>query len=301
VAATVTAGQEYTLDLSPIFSDIDNDTLTYQYKVGSGDWQDCGADFTYSNTVAADYILTFRAFDAKDYSTEYYTVTLTVENVKDTYDMTVSVPAGLEPKFYVSTGFVDGVDQLGDAVAAVAGETADGMTAYTLSYPQNAEMLSVRAEGWGGMAFPAEENGSVAFRQVKLSVVDYEKNAAESTNTVTCGETKVVAGTEGWLLVTGQEYTYTAVPKDTTTLDTVTETETLEAGAGVYIREIVLNIRNPIAITVPTGAKAQLYNIDTSKYYAASEFDAKIVKDNGDGTTTYFFVGDTKANEIYRI
>ena len=304
VAATVTAGQEYTLDLSPIFSDIDNDTLTYQYKVGSGDWQDCGADFTYSNAVAADYILTFRAFDAKDYSTEYYTVTLTVENVKDTYDMTVSVPAGLEPKFYVSTGFVDGVDQLGDAVAAVAGETADGMTAYTLSYPQNAEMLSVRAEGWGGMAFPAEENGTVTFRQVKLSVVDYEKNAAESTNTVTCGETKVVAGTEGWLLVTGQEYTYTAVPKDTTTLDTVTETETLEAGAGVYIREIVLNIRNPIAITVPTGAKAQLYNIDTSKYYAASEFDAKIVKDNGDGTTTYFFVGDTKANGacfVYRV
>ena len=304
VAATVTAGQEYTLDLSPIFSDIDNDTLTYQYKVGSGDWQDCGADFTYSNAVAADYILTFRAFDAKDYSTEYYTVTLTVENVKDTYDMTVSVPAGLEPKFYVSTGFVDGVDQLGDAVTAVAGETADGMTAYTLSYPQNAEMLSVRAEGWGGMAFPTEENGSVAFRQVKLSVVDYEETAAESTNTVTCGETKVVAGTEGWLLVTGQEYTYTAVPKDTTTLDTVTETETLEAGAGVYIREIVLNIRNPIAITVPTGAKAQLYNIDTSKYYAASEFDAKIVKDNGDGTTTYFFVGDTKANGacfVYRV
>ena len=304
VAATVTAGQEYALDLRPIFTDIDNDTLTYQYKVGSGDWQDCGADFTYSNAVAAEYVLTFRAFDAKDYSTEYYTVTLTVENVKDTYDMTVSVPAGLEPKFYVSTGFVDGVDQLGDAVAAVAGETADGMTAYTLSYPQNAEMLSVRAEGWGGMAFPAEENGTVTFRQVKLSVVDYEKNAAESTNTVTCGETKVVAGTEGWLLVTGQEYTYTAVPKDTTTLDTVTETETLEAGAGVYIREIVLNIRNPIAITVPTGAKAQLYNIDTSKYYAASEFDAKIVKDNGDGTTTYFFVGDTKANGacfVYRV
>ena len=26
--------------------DIDNDTLTYQYKVGDGDWQDCGTSFT---------------------------------------------------------------------------------------------------------------------------------------------------------------------------------------------------------------------------------------------------------------
>ena len=304
VAATITAGQEYALDLSPIFTDIDKDTLTYQYKVDSGDWQDCVAGFTYSNVVAAEYVLTFRAFDAKDYSTEYYTVTLTVENVKDTYDMTVSVPAGLEPKFYVSTGFVDGVDQSGEAVAAVAGETADGMTAYTLSYPQNAEMLSIRAEGWGGMAFPAKENGTVTLRQVKLSVVDYEKTAAESTNTVTCGETKVVAGTEGWLLVTGQEYTYTAVPKDAATLATVTETETLEAGADVYVREMMLNIKNPITLTVPTGAKAQLYNINTNKYYVASELEAKIVKDHGDGTTTHSFVGDTKASGscfVYRV
>ena len=304
VAATITAGQEYALDLSPIFTDIDNDTLTYQYKVDSGDWQDCDAGFTYTNAVAAEYVLTFRAFDTKDYSIEYYTVTLTVENVKDTYDMTVSVPAGLEPKFYVSTGFADGVDQLGDAVAAVAGETVDGMTVYTLSYPQNAEMLSIRTEGWGGIAFPAKENGTVTLRQVKLSVVDYEETAAESTNTVTYGESKAVAGTEGWLLVTGQEYTYTAVPKNAATLATVTETETLEAGADVYVREMMLNIKNPITITVPTGAKAQLYNINTNKYYVASELDAKIVKDNGDGTTTYFFVGDTKASGscfVYRV
>lgn len=304
VAATVTAGQEYELDLSPIFTDIDNDTLTYQYKVGDGDWQDCGTSFTYSNIVAADYILTFRAFDTKDYSTEYYTVTLTVENVKDTYDMTVSVPAGLEPKFYVSTGFKDGVDTQGASLSAVAGETADGMTAYTVSYPQNAEMLSVRTENWGGMAFPAEENGTVTLRQVKLSVVDYEEIPAESTNTVTYDGNTAVAGTEGWLLVTGQEYTYTAVPKDAATLATVTERETLEAGADVYVREMMLNIKNPITITVPTGAKAQLYNINTNKYYVASELDAKIVKDNGDGTTTYFFVGDTKASGacfVYRV
>ena len=304
VAATITAGQEYALDLSPIFTDIDNDTLTYQYKVDSGDWQDCVAGFTYSNVVAGEYVLTFRAFDTKNYSAQYYTVTLTVENVKDTYDMTVSVPAGLEPKFYVSTGFADGVDQLGDAVGGIAGETVDGVTAYTLSYPQNAEMLSIRTEGWGGIAFPAKENGTVTLRQVKLSVVDYEETAAESTNTVTYGESKAVAGTKGWLLVTGQEYTYTAVPKDTATLATVTETETLEAGAAVYVREMMLNIKNPITLTVPTGAKAQLYNIDINKYYVASEFEAKIVKDNGDGTTTYFFVGDTKASGscfVYRV
>ena len=300
--ATITAAQEYALDLSPIFTDIDNDTLTYQYKVGDGDWQDCDTAFTYSNVVAADYILTFRAFDTKDYSTEYYTVTLTVENVKDTYDMTVSVPAGLEPKFYVSTGYVDGVDQLGDVVETVVGETADGMTAYTLSYPQNAEMLSVRAEGWGGMAFACEQDGAVTLRQVKLLVVDFEKNPAESTNTVTYSENKAVAGAEGWLLVTGQEYSYKAEPKDTATCATVIQKEILEAGADVYSREMMLNVKNPMAITVPTGARAQLYKYN--QYYSNTELDAKIVTANEDGTTTYQFVADTKANGanfIYRV
>ena len=302
-AATVAAGVAYQLDLTPLFTDVDNDTLTYQYKVGEGEWQDCDGAFVYTNSVAADYVLTFRAFDTKDYSTDTYTVTLTVENAKETDSMLVFMPEGLEPKFYVSAGCAEGVDQLGDAVEAVPGDSAGGMICYTLNYPTNASVLCVRAEGWGGMGFGARKDGAVTLRQVKLSVVDYDKNPAASSTAVTYDGNTAVAGSEGWLLVTGIEYTYTAVPtENTSTLAQVIETEVLEAGEGIYTRELMLNIQNPMAITVPTGAKAQLFR--DNKYYDATELDAKIVKDNGDGTTTFYFVADTKAGAaslIYRV
>ena len=302
-AATVAAGVEYQLDLTPLFTDADNDTLTYQYKVGEGEWQDCGAAFAYTNTVAADYVLTFRAFDTKDYSTDTYTVTLTVENAKETDSMLVFMPEGLEPKFYVSTGYTDGVDQLGDAVEAVPGESADGMTHYTVNYPTNASLLCVRTEDWGGMAFATQKDGAVTLRQVKLSVVDYENNPAASTNTVTYDGNTAVAGAEGWLLLTGVKYTYTAVPTENTDiLAQVTEEELLEAGEGIYTRELMLNIQNPLNITVPTGATAQLYRY--KQYYSNEILDAKIIKDNGDGTTTFSFIADTKsgaASLIYRV
>ena len=302
--ATITAGSSYTLDLTPIFTDVDEDALTYLVSINGAAAVAADANYSYTTDVAGTYTLVFTANDGKGTSTESYTVTLTVENATETKSMTVSVPEDIEPEFYLSTGYDgNGIDTQGDEVTAVKGETADGLTAYTLSYPINASIISVRADGWGGMAFEAVENSSVSLRKVTMNVVDYNNESAESTNTVKYGGNTAVAGSNGWLLVAGKEYTYTAVPASGD-LATVTKTETLAEGAELCSVYMMLGINNPIAVTVTTGAEAKVYKYDTSKYYYSTELAAKIVTDNGDGTTTYNFIGDTKANSscyIYHV
>ncbi len=300
-SATITAGENYTLDLSPLFADVDEDELTYKVSINGATAVLADANYSFTTDVAGTYTLVFTANDSKDESDDTFTVTLTVENSAESDSMTVYVPEGLNPRFYVSSGFSDGVDIQGDILDAAIGETKDGLTAYTLNYPVNADMLSIRTEEFGGMAFAAQKDGAVTFRKVKLQVVDYDKNLAESTNVVTYGENTVVAGSDGWLVVAGGEYVITATPKNAD-LAKVSETVTIESGNDTYVAEVMLGISNPMSITVPTGAKAQLYKYN--QYYSNTELDAKIIKDNGDGTTTYQFIADTKANGasyIYRV
>ncbi len=292
--ATITAGENYTVDLGDIFSDPDDTELTYKVSVDGAAAVAVDANYSYTTDVAGTYVLVFTASDGKDPSAETYTVTLTVENSARTNTMTVLVPESADPSFYASTGFgEDGLDLPGAEMAAVSGEAADGLTAYTVTYPVNVEALSVRTAAWGGMAFATVENGTVTLRQVQMAVVDYDNNPAESICSVTYDGHTAVSGTEGWLLAAGKEYTFTATPRSGD-LTTESKTETLEAGTGVYTASMRLGIKDPLTLTVPTGAKAQMYQYDTGKYYFATELDAKIVTDNGDGTTTYCFIGDTK-------
>ena len=300
-SATMTAGESYTLDLSPLFTDIDEDELTYKVSINGATAVLADANYSFTTDVAGTYTLVFTANDSKDDSEDAFTLTLTVENSSETDSMTVYVPEGLNPRFYVSSGFADGIDIQGDILDAEMGETEDGLTAYTLNYPVNADMLSIRTEEFGGMAFAVQKDGLVTFRKVQLQVVDYDNNLAESTNVVTYGENTAAKGSEGWLLVTDRDYTVTATPTNADLLK-VEKIITIESGATTYIAEVMLGISNPMSITVPTGAKAELYKYN--QYYSNTELDAKIIKDNNDGTTTYQFIADTKANGasyIYRV
>lgn len=264
--ATMTAGQSYSLDLDSLFTDADGDALTYQVSV-NGVAETAAADYTFSTTTAGTYTLVFTANDGKGNSTETYTVTLTVENASDTHSMIAVLPEEVAPKFYVCSGYDEsGADVIGDAITFTTGATTEGMTAYTLNYPTNADSISVRAEGWGGMAFAAEENTTVTLRQVQMCVVDYDNNPAESTNKATYGEYTAVAGENGWLLAAGTEYTFTATPQNTD-LKTTSQKVTLDTGAEIYTVQIMLDISNPVAITVPTGAKAQLRQITSMWWY----------------------------------
>ena len=299
--ATITAGENYTLDLSPLFTDIDEDLLTYKVSVNGASPVEADSNYTFTTDVAGTYTLVFTANDSKDDSADIYTVTLTVENSEKTDSMTVYVPDGLSPVFYVASGFEDGIDKLGDALDSIKGESYDGMTTYTVNYPVNAEMISVRTEDFGGMAFNAEKDGTVSLRKTQFKVVDYDNNDAASTNNVTYSGNTAVAGIDGWLLVVGNEYVFTAAPQNAD-LILASKTLTMEAGVDIYIASIMLGIKNPMSITVPTGAKAQLYKFN--QYYSNTEIDAKIIIENDNGTTTYQFIADTKANGasyIYRV
>ena len=300
--ASITAGENYTLDLSPLFTDVDADELTYKVSINGADAASADTNYFFTTDVAGTYTLVFSANDGKDDSEDTFTVILTVENSTETDCMTVYVPEGLTPKFYISSGFADGAELQGDSLDAVEGETEGGLTSYALKYPVNADMLSIRTEEFGGMAFDAKKDGSVTFRKVQLLVVDYDNHPAESTNMVTYGENTAVAGSNGWLVAAGYEYTITATPQNAD-LAKVSETLAIEAGADTYIIKMMLGISNPVRITVPTGAKAQLYKYN--QYYSNTELVARIIKDNGDGTTTYQFVADTKnqngTSYIYRV
>lgn len=75
------AGSEYALDLTAIFTDADNDALTYYAKVGTGEYQEVpGGSYSYTQSMAGTYTLTFKANDGTEDSPEYV-VTLKVKSV----------------------------------------------------------------------------------------------------------------------------------------------------------------------------------------------------------------------------
>ena len=103
--ATITAGEAFALDLAPLFVDAENDALTYLVSIDGATPIAADANYSFTTDVAKTYSLVFTANDGKDTSTDTYTVILTVENTTQTDSMTVFVPKGLEPKFYVSPSF----------------------------------------------------------------------------------------------------------------------------------------------------------------------------------------------------
>ena len=88
--ADTTVGTPWTLDLTTIFEDADNDTLTYKVSVNGADLVDADVNYSYKPTVAGPTTLVFTANDGKaDSST--YTVTLTATAAEVTYAITATV------------------------------------------------------------------------------------------------------------------------------------------------------------------------------------------------------------------
>lgn len=284
---TKTAGEPFEADLSKVFYDADGDVLTYYVSVNGGAASETSANYSYTNRIAGTYTLVFTVTDNKGTSNASYTVTLNLGNSSETKTVIVQLPEALEAKFYVTNGFENNTDVLGAELTATPGTTADGMTAYAIAYPINAEYISVRTEAWGGMAVAVSENGSVAMRPVSVKTVDFTDTDTEATVTVTYDGKKAAAGSSGWLLAAGSDYSFSAAPKDTSTYATKTETLTVEPGSETI--EITLNLpyKSPKTITAPNGAEVKLF--DYVKYYDFTELEAKAIVDNGDGTKTYYY------------
>lgn len=299
--ASIYTGDTYTLDLAPLFSDIFGKTLTYSVQMGNGAFAPlAGTSYSITPDATGTVELTFKANNGKLDSQDTYTLTLMVQDLSYK-TVTVNVPESITPTFYTTDGFdTNGVDVPGTELAAVKGETAEGLTAYTIQVDSLAETISVRAEGWGGMAVSAEDGTVITMRQVQTSLTDLADNSLAGNVTAAYGDKKAVAGENGcYLLAVGTSYAYTSAPEDTA-YQTITETKKLDAGTDTLSVVLKLGLNNAITITATTGAKTQLYNIDTSKYYVATEFEAKIIQDNGDGTTTHHFSANG-SNLVYRV
>ncbi len=294
--ATISAGQAYELDLSNLFTDADGDALTYHVSVNGEAKTAADAAYSYTTNTAGEYTLVFTAHDGKGSSTDTYTVTLTVENVATKDSMTVKLPEGINPDFYVTNGFAEGADVLGDALTATKMGTADGYDSYKVEYPQNAEFISVRTADWGGMAFATEKDGTIVFTKTKFDTVEFSGQPLEADVAVKYGDYTAVKGNDGYLLTNNQTYSCTATPKDSD-YTTKTQDVTIEETTDVCTVSLAMGYKSPKTITVPTGAKAQLFAYN--QYYDFTEIKAKAAVDNGDGTTTYYFI-TSKTSLSYR-
>lgn len=288
----IVAGQKYSLDLSGLFTDADDDALTYKVKV-NGESAAADVNYEFSTLTAGEYTLEFTANDGKGDSAEKYTVNLKVKNVDEKGKMTVNVPEGLQPEFYAANGFEGEIDVPGDKLEAKALETVSGMTSYEVSFPLNAEFVSVRTDEWGGMAIAAEPNKTVELHQVKLQAENLKGETVDSVTAAAYGEYKAYGIDGKYLLAVGTEYKYEAAPVDSTSYEKNSVTEVLEGGDGVLEISLPLKYRDAKTITAPNGAIVQFY--EYNKYYDFTEVETQGGFDNGDGTTTWYFTPAKKS------
>ena len=87
-SASIVAGNSYTLDLAPLFTDADGDALTYRVSVNGADAVEAAAGYSFTTDQMGTYELVFRAYDGYDLSDESYTVELTVERSPGTWYVT---------------------------------------------------------------------------------------------------------------------------------------------------------------------------------------------------------------------
>ena len=127
VDATVTSGESYTLGLNKVFYDADGDTLSYKVSVDGASAAATSADYSYLNTIPGTYVLTFVATDGKTMAEEQptHTVNLTVKNSETIYDVNVSVPEGVSPKFYAVNNVSGSTVIKGDELVFVNGIVKD--------------------------------------------------------------------------------------------------------------------------------------------------------------------------------
>ena len=265
----------YTVDLSALYEDKDEQELTYQVSINDGVYTACDANYSFNTDLAGTYVLKFKASDGLDESADIYTVTLTVENSDTTFPVPVTVAESVEGlNFYADSlsgdllTYEDGKIQVPLNVKRIWWKTANGMT--------------------GTMA--VSQGSTLTLQQttfVVKTVLGAEDTAA--TVTVTDPEGNVVSGNGYvYLLHSSSGYTFKASPSSnvgsgwaTNTVKDQTVTNDLEATV-----EIILAVSSAKTITVDKDVELHVYY--QSKYFVVSEVNPVYSIDNGD-TITYVY------------
>ena len=179
--ASVTLGTAWTLDLSTIFEDADNDALTYQVKIGEADWTSASASFTYTPAAAGVTTLAFKANDGTEDSPEYtvtlkarteatahVTLSLQAENMFIQKPVRVEVSSGLAESYGYADEVLNGVSALDVLVRLHELTFGDDFTAETKETylaVSNGTITTVNGEKTSAFSFavdgeyPCDKNG----------------------------------------------------------------------------------------------------------------------------------------------
>ena len=257
---TIKVNEEYTLDLTPVFTDEENDTLSYSYKVGQdGEWkQIAGKTLVYNNTLAADYVLYVKAFDTKDYSDDLYVINLTVEDLDETYTLTVHVPEDVQPSFYRS-------DEAGTLGAELEAEGENGV--YRMELPVNNTHIAWRANGMGMHAAVPESKG-LNLIKADFTVMAGQTQDEGSVVTVKYGDLVAPGKDNSFLLLDGITYTVSA----TTTINGYKTTEKKDFafvnGSGSYQFDLM---QNHFTVIAPKGSVVSAGTLEGCFLYSFKE------------------------------
>ncbi len=294
--AEIVAGETYSLDLAPIFTDADGDELTYSVKINGEAAVSADENYSFTPTIGGTYTLEFFANDSMATSEASYTVTLKVINSDATYDMTVVLPDDINPTFYITNGYGDdGIDILGDELVFVKGETEENKTAYTVSVPENISQISVRDAVYGGMAIPSSSESSVNLCKVQTEITDSGEKVISGIVSVSYDAHKAVGVDGNFLLAKEKEYTFSAQPSETALYNAASKTFVLEDTNTVILKA---PYKSPKTIITTMGAMAKLFKYQNN-YFVHTVYEPLACVDNGDGTSTHYFSVD--GNISYRV
>ena len=290
LATEIIAGENYTIDLAPLFTDADGDELSFSVKINGEEAVSADTNFSFAPTLGGTYELEFFASDFMATSADSYKVTLNVTNSKETYDMSVLLPDDITPAFYITNGYDEnGTDILGDILTAVKGESEDGNTAYTVSVPENISLISVRDESYGGMAIPASSGSNVKLCKVQTEIIDFSDKVISGTYSVSYGDYKAVGDSGKFLLIPEAEYAFTASPENSSVYSA--KTETINITEDVDKVTIKVPYKNPKTVITTTGAVVNLFRYQNN-YFVHTVYSPLATVDNGNGTSTHYFAAD---------
>ena len=142
VEAKVTERTDYTLDLSTIFEDINRDSMTYQVSINDGDPVAVDADFRRDFPEPGEYVLVFTAHDGLGWSTDTYTVTVTVI---ESPTVTLYVDEGAEAVIRTRASVYDAD---GSQISTTGWNNYSVNTAIELDYPRLYNELSCYASSY---------------------------------------------------------------------------------------------------------------------------------------------------------
>ena len=246
--ADATVGTAWTLYLTTIFEDADNDTLTYKVKVGDAEAIAAEANYSYTPTAAGTTKLVFTANDGKADSPEY-TVTL---NVTAASEETYTITAAVDGAYIINTENV--TQPMGTTEITVNGTSASeakvGDLVMVKAIPQKysyvkTDLYDAKFDRWEVVAGPT---GLLSDAELKNAELTFNMPAA----TVSLKAVFVAVGSQ--VTLTANNFDAGDVALKIGDWQTVASTYDSTSGQHKY---------NSVTRTVIAGAKVSAY-IDTA-------------------------------------